>query len=352
MGGFRGSRCLPMASTIRRNICWTCPKPQQKNSDSQGLAVRGSTLLSFTRVNTFSITLYDTTASPEAVGPFFQTLWTLGSRLQKLSVDVTPAQMPLILNHAAAAELPLLTNLEIRVSLSLLPVSSCTSRTVIQQTLLPFTQALRPTLTSLTIMTSQQISLARFFAGIGYLPHLRALNISIFMDEYDFYERPSLNAFLNAHGSCIQDLTIASVPAPSVYLTARNTYSGWLQRDFATLRLPAVRSLSVGLCTETSGLEEDLDWYMACAVNLGRLEKLESLIIPDAVFEYNLEKILSSLPLNGKGMRRLSLKVRSITLELLDILAARVPDLEELSLVSLWGMLNVSGCPLANQIVD
>ncbi|KAG5650517.1 hypothetical protein H0H81_011948 [Sphagnurus paluster] len=294
------------------------------------------TLALFTGVEEINITLHNV-SPPVFFAPFLETLWTtLGPRLQKLSVDLTPGQLPLILDPTVATTLHCLTTFEIRFARSHFPISHLSS--VIQHTLLPFTQGLRTTLTSLTVCASEKTNLSCFLSGIGYLPCLTTFSISLFTNQDASNERHSLTAFLSAHSTHIQDLTIEHKPGRYTRTTA---YETLVRSDFTKLYLPALRRLSICLSIVPNLAEHS---SIVTHVDLARLPRLDTLVIPDAVLECNMiRKILSSLPENGTHMRRLSIKVRTVCLQLMDILAEFVPALEDLTIVCHWGMEFVSG---------
>ncbi|KAF8063322.1 hypothetical protein FPV67DRAFT_1672353 [Lyophyllum atratum] len=294
------------------------------------LKTAGSALACCPAVQEVTIILHDLSPLPSFT-PFLKTLWgSVGSRLQKLTVNVTHAKLPIILNPAAARELKSLTALEIHLAPSRFRVPL---NALVADTLLPFTTALRGTLVSLTIVPSSLADLADYFKGLGYFPHLRKLNpgTSIPWNEGGVVESSSLTAFLAAHQDILDELSVKWESTGP-----RQPPFGPRARDaFPKFRFSALRTLNVCASFDPDSFPSILPAQaLHATMDLSYLTRLESLSIPDVPLMYEAVESLVSI-LAQSQLRRLQLSVDVISPQLMDTLATKAPGLQELDLTYL-----------------
>ncbi|KAG5649932.1 hypothetical protein H0H81_001412, partial [Sphagnurus paluster] len=326
----------------RKSRVWKCPYPTPENNLDE-LEIAGESLAGFSKLKQVNITIYSVDPSP-SFSPFLKTLWvTRGHLLQTLSVNLTPEKMAIVLDPTMATELSCLTTFELRFRDSHIPDYRYYNRPIIRSTLLPFAQALRETLTSLTIYPCSQTYLGEFFKAVGNFPELKKLNLGILICEHAYAMEewePPMN-FVDRHGASVEDLTIHKA------LPGESTHSPWVHHRFAHHFLPAVRRLCIDVyyMRHGSGISRKA---RRTPTNPEMLRALHTLVFADVVLDQ--DKVRENLPISGKFLRRLELTVDYITAKFMNALVATTPQLEELRLQYQYTMEEQSRTPFSTEM--
>ncbi|RDB21922.1 hypothetical protein Hypma_010910 [Hypsizygus marmoreus] len=268
---------------------------------------------------------------------FLGTIWTqLGPNLRKLSLDFTHVTFNSIWMFSRRFDSFVnLVDLEIHLAASLVEVPSTVSGMVY----IFFTRGLecvKATLESLKFSSSAPVDLAGTFMDLGHFPSLKSLDISLTINDITLSAPIGLTYFLHKNRTTLQHLVMSLYPVddPLVHQSNHVSYTDWVTGGFTLVRFTALKSLKLGLCKAFIGLEPQLN----IIPNLSRIPTLVDFTVPDAFL--TLEEVAVVLNSFGHQLKRLRLNVQQLSSWLFLLLAAKVPQLEDLDLT-----YNSLACP-------
>ncbi|KAG6840949.1 hypothetical protein C0991_003133 [Blastosporella zonata] len=293
------------------------------------------TMVKCTEVISLTIILHDLTISPFlSFAPFMRSLWSfLSPTLQKLTVDITIEKATAVMDLTAFRDFPNLTDLTLNLAYSRFP-----SRTgTIKDNILPFVMSLSGILESLTISTSMLVDLNPLFDGLPHLPALHKLAVSMTIPSVitrgPTPASSSLAPFIKRHQASLQHLSVRIHHS----LTHQLLEDSWMSRGSPGLDFPNLRVFQLGIFSSSFLMDSDLNWHTAIFF-LPHLPQLESLTIYGALPFQNVNALFDALSVAGAKptLRRMTLKVKYMNAELIDLLAHELPLLEELELSFRW----------------
>lgn len=258
----------------------------------------------------------------------------LGKTLRKLSIDVTLAHLPIILDSGISRHLNCLVELDVCLAAS--RHSSLTPATLAKN-LLSFVAALNGNLESLSLSSHELLDLTPFFDGIGRLPHLRHVGLSITMNSRTLSDPSALTRFLLKQKTTLQHFSMRVRCTFQLFNPSDTSYGVWVREEFSKIDLPCLHTLEISL----REVYREVHPPRSIIVDLSRFSQLVSLTILDAILTYEeTREILQSLsPLNT--LRFLRLRVLGLSPRLVDLLATSTPQLKALDMVFTY--LNFSG---------
>ncbi|TFK34701.1 hypothetical protein BDQ12DRAFT_656632 [Crucibulum laeve] len=255
-------------------------------------------------------------------------LKALGSHLEKLTIKIPPE----MLGSLARAALPNLQELDLRL------YTGAMNTNEIRHTfdaLLVFLHNLKDSLRSLSISStnkSENLDLCYLFANIGTFPFLRSIRLSIPFDGRQLSSTAPFEAFLDNHRSRLEYLTL-SASSCSVNNGSADGMSAkcanWIQSIVGAashVPFPELRGVELALRPLRADLTPLFSFLSVHRITL------ESLTLTDRTLTwYEVEMLLDALSGQGR-LRQIHLSIRSLSPEILSLLASRLPRLGSLRL--------------------
>lgn len=294
------------------------PPPVEPQEDVFLAAQHG--LANCSAVVELTIVLHDL-LPPPSFKPFLKIMWaSIASNLRQLTIDATLVNFSLILNAGALRAFPKLTDLNINLATSRFP--SVRPDKLVKRVILPFINARRETLQSLTISSSGLVDTSPLFLGLGYFPHLRNLGVHIAMSRFTFAVPHALTSFVTRHKETLQHFALGP---PDVPWNLPDLF--YEIQAFGELDLPALRLLHTGVVVGYPFSDTVFP-----SLSHARLPQLVSLTLSGAYMFHDDMKAIFSDSFNGNRLESLGLRVKELNPQVLDILSARLPHLVNLDL--------------------
>jgi hypothetical protein len=275
-----------------------------------------------------TIILHDLSITP-SFAMFFKTMWKwLAGNLSKLTINVTPAKLRLLLASIGLDGLTSLEDLDICLVYSRFPFYD--SQELIEDLLLPFLSSLKGTLRSLSVSVSISLDMTPFFNGLGHFPLLQKLIIIVSITSTTLTDPSTLTRVLDIHKETLQHFTIRRNHGSNLHTPSDPAYGTWVTKELSTLVLPVLETLEISLWPS-------MPWRSPLTLPIiPQAHRLASLSLLDGVlYNSQVEAILSSLSRSTEGgscMKSLQLSVRYLHPQLMDLLAAKLPQLKGLDL--------------------
>ncbi|KAJ8515827.1 hypothetical protein ONZ45_g6815 [Pleurotus djamor] len=183
------------------------------------------------------------------------------------------------------------------------------------------------TLNSLSITTTkscENLDLSHFFDILGGESRLKKFALSIPLECNHLSAPESLNKVLSDHWDTLQSLVLVTPVeetdqhAPSV---------SWVVQSIQGLAFPELQTLHLTLSGNSQSLYPVLDCLTSCATTLSILQ-LEGRAFPHD----DVTLLFRYIPIMN-GIRRLKLTVKTLSIQLIDLLFTQLTELEDVELV-------------------
>ena len=279
--------------------------------------------------------------------PFLAAVWpVVGSNLRVLSMHMPLSKLCTIISSALG--LDQLQELDIALKAEDLWPSANQPNSLIIEILGPFINRLNLTLRSFTIASSAHMDLSVFFDSLGHFPRLTKLAILVPFDFIHLSDTSGINRLLSVNDT-IQHLILRPRDCcrPFKYKSTGSVVETWIKQSFPDVVLAKLHTMEVGL----NFIPGTLDTMM---VHLGRFaDTLSSLILMDRSLTYHeVEMAVSPFANRSAGLGSLSLFVRTLSPQFVDLLANKLPKLHKLEL-SIDKVVGIEGIdPPINQEVS
>ncbi|TFK69100.1 hypothetical protein BDN72DRAFT_878648 [Pluteus cervinus] len=250
----------------------------------------------------------------------------LQSRLRKLSLEISLENIETLLGPAFA--IPNLEELEVVVRIDEIR-SPANQERIMFNHLGPAISCLHPTLHTLSIQAWEPLDISPLFASIQSIPSLRTLAISIPTTLPHLGNPKGLRNFLNRHSSSLQELTLRASQYGGVGMTPDGvSMDHWIREAISDAELPHLHVLDI-----SSGLFP-LATSIQCLTRFSRT--ISSLALTGRY--HSLDDVALALnTMDGrpehKRLHTLRLGPVSLTPQLMDLLAEKLPYIQRLELL-------------------
>lgn len=300
-----------------------------------------------------TIILHDHALTPLFMS-FFDSVWSsdsLGSQLQKLTIDTTVVKLPQVLNPIIKRSCALLSLVEFDLNISISRIDeSRTDWHLAKEVIHSFVTEFRNKLTTFSFSSLVLCNLADLFEVFPRLPNLKKLEFHGIFNTRTFPHTDGFTEFISKHASHLNHLVIKPQARHLSLNSSDNTYSFWVNEDnmehrsegqhsFSHIVLPKLKVLNVGLRDRQMLWPQ---WQTATyevrnqslLPDLSRVTpRLKTLIITDISLTYlRISALVKSLQQEGGcGLEELSFICDSIFPQLFDLLSKNLPRLKSLT---------------------
>jgi hypothetical protein len=259
---------------------------------------------------------------------FLKLMWTtLGPTLRRFSINATWARLPTLLDPIVSSPLVTLEELSIRLVAS--GSSRSLSRRRVLICILAFVTTHRASLEALSLSSFEQLDVASLFRGFGHFPRLTKITISITMNRVTLANPSALSQFLNSHKNTLRELDIRPENGLVISNNSSDVYKTWISEELPKLSLDSLQSLKINLWPTFKPGTCPPAGFIPISPGLTSLEVEGSVVNRD-----DIDVLIKSLRRHSTtiSLQKLRLSITRLEPELVDLLAAALPQLEEISL--------------------
>ncbi|KAF9468423.1 hypothetical protein BDZ94DRAFT_1318071 [Collybia nuda] len=272
---------------------------------------------------------------PHSLPHFLFNSWrTFGSNLTRLTINAPLGGFEPLL--PSTAELTSLQELTLRFSTDMTSGDEALDTHTLNHTIAPFLRTLAPKLRRLNIMSSALGDHSGLFGALGHFPRLTALSLDIGFYPPLLVDPAGLTDFLRRNTPSLKHVRFQpheSFRSPSILGPAYNHFSQWMAGNAEDIELlGGLQSLVISPSTDLSA-SANLD--TAGVYVLRSRDTLTSLVLGDRCLSFAdlkaLVGVFAHRPANS-GLKTLYVKVISLNPQLFDLLAEKLPGLDDLDI--------------------
>ena len=266
------------------------------------------------------------------IQPFFTTAWSsFGRNLRKVSLGGNLEGFRAFTTSRPHSHLCSLQELSLDFANDQFHVDEAAEGTILLEDVLPFVNGLGSQLRHLQVSSWGTLDLSSFFIALRPFAVLQHFSIRAAFNKAFRTDPSGLTRFLQVNSATLQHVGLRLNPTRwAIEPTSEQLLSEWMSEGIAHKAMLAnLQVLQIYPTLLPAGLD-------ALAVYLRRSsDTLTTLAVRDRYLQYDeVDVVVGAFGHRSaeNGLKSLRLNVRTLTVELIDLLAERLPGLEELAL--------------------
>jgi hypothetical protein len=262
------------------------------------------------------------------IQPLFTIAWSnFGRNLRKISLGGNVESFQAFTTSHPQSHLHSLQELSLEFADNRFRVDNVTDGAILLENVVPFVNGLGAQLRCLTVSSWTTVDLSSFFMSLGPFAALRRFKIRTAFDKAFKKDPSGLTRFLHDNSSTLQHVELRLNPTFAFESFSEQSLSRWLSGCVAdTLILANLRILQIYPTLLLAGFDALVEFLRRSS------DTLTTLVVRDRYLLSEEVDVVVGVFSAENGLKSLRLNVRTLTAELVDLLAEKLPGLEELTL--------------------